>query len=57
MKDDCLYLNDVECPYASGHEICEGCDTYEKDTRRHPLDDSHQADYLRDMEQEDETRR
>lgn len=50
MKLDCLFLNDVECPYAMGHEICEGCDKYQKDDRPHPLDDSEQADYLRDME-------
>ena len=40
MKDDCKWLNDVECPYASGYEKCEGCDKYEIDDRPHPLDDS-----------------
>ena len=40
MNLDCLWLNDVECPYASGHEDCDNCDKYEKDDRKHPLDDS-----------------
>ena len=47
-RDDCLWLNDVECPYASGFESCPDCSKYEKDDRKHPLDDSGQADYLRD---------
>lgn len=49
MKNDCRWVNDVECPYASGHDNCDDCDKYEKDDRPHPLDDSGQADYLRDM--------
>ena len=40
MKPDCLWLNDVECHYAAGHEDCDNCDKYEKDDRKHPLDDS-----------------
>ncbi len=46
IKDNCLFLDDVECPYAQGHEICEGCDQYEEDTRKHPLDDGDRGDYL-----------
>ena len=49
MKDDCKWLNDVECPYATGYQECDDCDKYEKDDRSYPLDDSGQADYLRDM--------
>ncbi len=56
MKTDCLWLNDVECPYASGHENCDECDKYEIDERPHPLDDSGQADYLRDMEKDNENK-
>ena len=40
MKQNCQWLNDVECSYAPGYEICEGCDKYKKDDRKHPLDDS-----------------
>lgn len=29
IKDGCKFLNDVECPYASGHENCDDCKTYE----------------------------
>ena len=47
-RPDCKWLNDVECPYAPGHQDCDNCDKYEEDTRKHPLDDSGQADYLRD---------
>ena len=39
MKTDCRWLNDVECPYASGYEKCDNCDKYEKGLP-HPLDDS-----------------
>lgn len=52
MTPVCLWMNDVECPYASGYEDCTGCDKYEEDTRPHPLDDSGQPDYLRDMEKD-----
>ena len=40
MKTDCKWFNDVECPYATGYQECDGCDKYEKDERKHPLDDS-----------------
>lgn len=50
MKDNCRWLNDVECPYAPSYEECDTCDKYKIDDRPHPLDDSDQADYLRDME-------
>ena len=50
MKNDCLWLDDVECPFATGYQVCDGCDKYQEDTRQHPLDDSGQADDLRDME-------
>lgn len=39
MKPDCRWMNDVECPYASSYEKCDNCDKYEKDDRKHPLDD------------------
>ncbi|MEE8185616.1 MAG: hypothetical protein V3T96_04365 [Thermodesulfobacteriota bacterium] len=52
MKLDCKWLNDIECPYATGYQHCEECDKYEEDDRPHPLDDSEQSDYLRDMEKE-----
>lgn len=47
-----MWREDVECPEASGHEKCEGCDKYEVDDRPHPLDDSGQADYLKDMKKD-----
>ena len=28
-REDCKWLNDVECPYASGYEECEDCGEYE----------------------------
>ena len=40
MKLNCRWLNDVECPYATGYENCSDCSKYEKDDRPHPLDDS-----------------
>lgn len=40
MKGDCRWLNDIECPYATGYQECEECDKYEEDNRPHPLDDS-----------------
>jgi hypothetical protein len=40
IKDDCLFKYDVECPYAAGYWKCDDCDKYQKDTRKHPLDDS-----------------
>ena len=39
IKADCRWLNDVECPYASGYQECDGCDKYEKEDN-HPLDNS-----------------
>jgi len=48
LKPDCRWLNDIECPYETGYEECDNCDKYDKDERKHPLDDSEQADYLRD---------
>ena len=54
IREDCLFLNDVECPYAQGHEICEGCDTYEEDTSPHPLDEDGRADYLLGMKKDKE---
>jgi hypothetical protein len=39
MQTDCRWIYDIECPYASGHQECEGCDKYEKDTRKHPLEE------------------
>lgn len=45
MKDDCKFLNDVECPYAPGYEDCDNCDKYERDELKHPLDDSGQAEW------------
>ena len=29
IREDCKWLNDVECPYAMGHERCFGCSSYE----------------------------
>ena len=52
MKPDCLWLNDIECPYATGYQDCDNCDKYIRDERKHPLDDSDQADYLRDIMKE-----
>ena len=52
MKTDCKWFNDIECPYASGFESCSDCAKYEKDTRKHPLEEHDQADYLRDMERD-----
>ena len=40
MKLDCLWLDDVECPYAPGYEDCDNCDKYQEDDRKHPIDDS-----------------
>jgi hypothetical protein len=45
-KEDCRWLNDVECPYATGYQECDDCDTYEKDEMGHPLDDGDRGDYL-----------
>ena len=34
IKEDCKFLNDVECPYAMNYEECEDCSTYEPEV--HP---------------------
>ena len=53
-SNGCRWENDVECPYASGFEICkdiedeeiEEIECYEEDTRPHPLDNGDRGDYL-----------
>jgi len=52
MESDCKWINDVECPYARGHQDCNECDKYEEDTRKHPLDDSDKGDYLYEQEKD-----
>ena len=52
MKTDCKYWADVECTYHKELHCNDDCDKYEKDERKHPLDDSDQADYLRDMKKD-----
>lgn len=36
MKEDCRWLNDVECPFASGYQKCDDCEKYEPEV--HPSD-------------------
>lgn len=38
MKPDCTWFNDVECPYATGYQECDGCDKYETE-EKHPFEE------------------